>query len=95
MPLLRRPATPVQTDLEALEEAQNELMLVDDEDAARYLFGECFVHTATDDADSRIETGARCLGPVRLPCARRAWRACFCHGVAKGAVTGRTRNGGQ
>ena len=48
----------VQTDLEALEEAQNELMLVDDEDAARYLFGECFVHTATDDADSRIETGA-------------------------------------
>jgi chaperonin cofactor prefoldin len=48
----------IQRQLEALEEAQNELMLVDDDDGVRYLFGECFAHTGNDDADSRLEDGA-------------------------------------
>lgn len=34
-------------------------MLVDDDDGgARYMVGECFVHTPNDDADNRITSGA-------------------------------------
>lgn len=48
--------------MEGLAEAQNELMLVDDEDAARYRFGECFLHIGNDDADQRIGKGVqRCI----------------------------------
>lgn len=58
----------VQKELEGHEEAQNELMLVDDEDAARFLFGQCFVHTSTEDADARITKGALALLAPRMQC---------------------------
>jgi hypothetical protein len=59
--------------MEGLEEAQNELILVDDDDAARYLFGLCFVHTPNDDADSRITKGA-CL-QLAMPTFACQWPA--------------------
>eukprot|EP00892_Ulva_mutabilis_P008361 jgi/Ulvmu1/5898/UM026_0019.1 len=40
--------------LEHLDEAQNETMLVDEDDATRYLVGECFLHIGNEDADVRI-----------------------------------------
>jgi chaperonin cofactor prefoldin len=67
----------VQKDVEGLEEAQNELILVDDDDAARYMFGACFVHTANDDADALITKGV-----VLLLKHRHAFLPVFPHQLA-------------
>lgn len=47
----------VQKRLEHLDEAQNELMLVDEEDSTRFLVGECFLHVGNENADTRISHG--------------------------------------
>ena len=62
--LISQRSTVLQKQVEGLEEAQNELMLADDDDSARYLFGACFVHTANEDADERINTG-KCSSTCR------------------------------
>lgn len=48
----------MQKRLEHLDEAQNELMLVDEDDATRYLVGECFLHVGNEDAEEQITRGA-------------------------------------
>lgn len=40
--------------LEDLEDAENELMLSDD-DVVRYAIGECFVHLDKDEAEAKLE----------------------------------------
>jgi hypothetical protein len=47
----------MQKRCEHLDEAQTELMLVDEEDSTRYLVGECFLHVPNDDCDKRLGTG--------------------------------------
>lgn len=49
----------LQKHLEHLEEAQNELMLVDEDDTTRFLVGECFLHIGNEDADNRISRGVQ------------------------------------
>lgn len=49
----------MQKRLEHLDEAQNELMLVDEEDSTRFLVGECFLHIDNEDADTRINDGVK------------------------------------
>lgn len=48
----------MQKRCEHLDEAQTELMLVDEEDSTRFLVGECFLHIPNDDADQRLGTGS-------------------------------------
>lgn len=53
--------TAMQKRCEHLDEAQTELMLVDEEDSTRYLIGECFLHIPNDDADQRLGTGSNSI----------------------------------
>jgi hypothetical protein len=47
-----------QMRLEHLEEAGNELMLAEDDDSARYLVGESWLHINNDTAEERLQAGA-------------------------------------
>ena len=81
----------MQKELEGHEEAQNELMLVDDEDAARFLFGQCFVHTSTDDADGRITKGVHGHDAYNRvadsrSCQLSSTRTAGCHTVCNSAI---------
>lgn len=46
----------MQAEAEDLEEAGNELMLLDDE-VAPYVVGECFVHLPKEEVEGKLEEG--------------------------------------
>ncbi len=54
----------VQAEAEDLEEAGNELMLLDDE-AVPYVVGECFVHLPKEEVEEKLERGE---GPPGMHC---------------------------
>lgn len=70
------PASPclanLQADAEDLEEAGNEVMLLDD-DAVPYVVGECLVHLPREEVEERLQTGGR-LCAARLQQDRMAGR---------------------
>lgn len=56
-PNCNRPGVPLmQAEAEDLEEAGNELMLLDDE-VAPYVVGECFVHLPKEEVEGKLEEG--------------------------------------
>lgn len=61
-----------QMRLEHLEEAGNEIMLADDDESARYLVGECWLHLGNETAEERLQTGAP-APPFCVDCRGDCW----------------------